>query len=539
MSDWETVKKNIIKRHLSQLEPHELVAGPLENLPLFSTYDELVTWTNDSQTQINQGQNNRVYGGAIGAPINFNNAFMAFMESAAVYLRDVSTVISAVNLYRTGNDEDGAIALMENSTQQISDLRHPDGHPLMVGPFCGVFVPKDYKTSSNPYMGIMYKGTNLTSRELLNDFWAALSVRASGYVWNSQVAEGFYYPLISTYYKTASLVPYTMVRSAISDIANGSTNNVIMHVTGHSLGGAYGALTYAQLTIDGSGVTKAILGDLYTFGAPRVGRGDFSGSFKTAVAAGTTCTGSPWRIVNKKDIVPKVPASPPWPLSLDPYIHIDSAYMIYPDQTPTLQPSEIGTHPTWPALVTSFEPHKTRSYYKSLTYATTQSSPADLGTTWGTLPLPATTLTSDDVDNKAFWNYETTGDSFILENRGDYVVGQLQYGSLIGEITASGNISASFVGSKIFNFDSTEGLFTSENQCVFIKEAKAQLGVYFVVNGVLVGYASVVTKDNQAHGVTDGTLTRGQCIWKFDETSDVLAIQDAMAVDAERLLTIT
>ncbi|GJJ06945.1 hypothetical protein Clacol_001141 [Clathrus columnatus] len=515
MTDFDTIKRKIIKRHLAQLEPHELVAGPLESLPLFSTYDDLVTWTNDSQTQINTGKSNRVYGGTIGSPINFNNAFMAFMESAAVYLRDVSTVIRAVGLYRTNNDDDEAIRLMENSTKQISDLRHPDGHSTMVGPFCGAFFPKDYKTSSNPYLGIAFKGTNLTSREILNDLWAALTVRADGYVWNSQVAQGFYYPLISTYYKTASLVPYTMVRTAISDIVNGSANNVIMHVTGHSLGGAYGALTYGQLTISGSGATKAVLGDLYTFGAPRVGRADFAVPFKAAVAAGTTCIGSPWRIMNFKDIVPKVPASPPWPVSRDPYIHIDSAYIIYPDENPVLQPSEIGTHPTWPAPVISVKPHYTTEYYKSMTYATTHRSPAHLVTAWGTLPLPKTTLSSSEVENKPFWNHQTTANSFTLENRGGYVVGWIQYGSLIGQITALGNVQASLISTKIFNFDTTEGLFTRENQCVFVKEAKAQLGLYFVVAGTVVGYASVVTRDNQAHGVSDGTLTRGQCIWEW------------------------
>ncbi|GJJ06943.1 hypothetical protein Clacol_001139 [Clathrus columnatus] len=539
MSDFEAVKKKIHKRHLAQLESHELVAGPLESLPIFSTYDDLVTWTNDSQTQINTGKHNRVYGGAIGSSINFNNAFMAFMESAAVYLRDVSTVITAVGLYRTNNDDEEAIRLMERSTKQISDIRHPDGHRTMVGPFCGAFVPKDYKTSSNPYLGIAYKGTNLTSREILNDLWAASTVRADGYVWNSQVARGFYYPLISTYHQTPSLMPYAMVRTAISEIANGSANTIVMHVTGHSLGGAYGTLTYGQLTIDGSGATKAVLGDLYTFGAPRVGRGDFAVPFKAAVPAGKTSIGSPWRIMNNKDIVPKVPASLPWPATRDPYIHIDSAYMIYPDQNPALQPSEIGTHPTWPAPVFSVKPHYTTEYYKSMTYATTHRSSVHLVTPWGTLPLPKTTISGSDVENKPFWDHQTTADSFILENRGDYVVGWIQYGSLIGEITAFGNVQASLVNAKIFNFDSTERLFTHENQCVFVKEAKAQLGLYFVVAGTVVGYASVVTKDSQAHGVSDGTLKRGQCIWSFDESPSILDIENAVAADFRRILTIT
>ncbi len=122
---------------------------------------------------------------------------------------------------------------------------------------------------------------------------------------------------------------------------------------GHSLGAAYASLCYAQLLIDGTGTTKASPGDLYTFGSPRVGRGDFAEPLRTGVAA--PC-GSAWRIVNKGDYVTKVPASPPWPISRDPFIHVDALYKIYNDMKPVPGPSEIGTHPTW-AIPTAIKPH--------------------------------------------------------------------------------------------------------------------------------------------------------------------------------------
>jgi hypothetical protein len=117
------------------------------------------------------------------------------------------------------------------------------------------------------------------------------------------------------------------------------------------LGGAYSSLCYGQLCIDGYGTPKASLGDLYTFGSPRVSRADFAKSLKDAVKKG-----SAWRITNKSDYVTRIPASPPWPILMDPFIHVDAQYMIYSNQKPVAQKSEIGTHPTW-EIPTAITPH--------------------------------------------------------------------------------------------------------------------------------------------------------------------------------------
>lgn len=75
-------------------------------------------------------------------PINFNNAFFAFMESAAMYLRcvhiisdakecwfhyvpvcrDTSKIVEAVSTYRSGNNKKDALRLLEESTSQIDAL---------------------------------------------------------------------------------------------------------------------------------------------------------------------------------------------------------------------------------------------------------------------------------------------------------------------------------------------------------------------------------------------------------------------------------
>ena len=115
------------------------------------------------------------------------------------------------------------------------------------------------------------------------------------------------------------------------------------------------SLCFAELCIEGPGTPLASLGDLYTFGAPRVGRGDFAVPFKAAVDS-PQCIGSSWRIVNNKDYVPKVPASPHWPFSRDPFMHVDAAYKIFPDKKPIAEPSEIGTHPNW-SVPTAISPH--------------------------------------------------------------------------------------------------------------------------------------------------------------------------------------
>ena len=54
----EIIKRSVRERHLEQLSQLELVANPLENLPIFADLDDLIQWTKDSQKQINAGKKN-------------------------------------------------------------------------------------------------------------------------------------------------------------------------------------------------------------------------------------------------------------------------------------------------------------------------------------------------------------------------------------------------------------------------------------------------------------------------------------------------
>ena len=68
--------------------------------------------------------------------------------------------------------------------------------------------------------------------------------------------------------------------------------------TGHSLGGALAVLLAATL-LESSVPVKG----LYTFGAPRVGKSDFAARLNEELT-----DAAHWRIVNRNDLVPHVPA---------------------------------------------------------------------------------------------------------------------------------------------------------------------------------------------------------------------------------------
>ncbi len=132
------------------------------------------------------------------------------------------------------------------------------------------------------------------------------------------------------------------------------SHDLTMIKQGHSLSGAYSTLTYAQLSIGGYGTNNVLLGDLYTFGCPHIGRGEFVRAVGKTFVDPQTSASLAQRIVNDGDYVPKVPHS--WRTAEDPFIHVDLAYKIYPTKAPELLPSEIGTclKLEWP---THISPH--------------------------------------------------------------------------------------------------------------------------------------------------------------------------------------
>jgi Lipase (class 3) len=109
---------------------------------------------------------------------------------------------------------------------------------------------------------------------------------------------------------------------------------------------------------------KFYIGDLYTFGSPRVGLNDWASAARTAVSAQTQ--GHAWRTVNAGDPVTMVPPVLPWDAN---FIHLDAGWQISPKQAPTVIPSEIGTHTSTPS---SFDTGPHRAFFLFL------DTPSDL-----------------------------------------------------------------------------------------------------------------------------------------------------------------
>lgn len=119
-----------------------------------------------------------------------------------------------------------------------------------------------------------------------------------------------------------------------------------VHVTGHSLGGSYSSFCYTQLLIDvAPNKMPIVMGDEYTFGAPRVGSDDYAELNSNLVGLQP---GQSWRVVNNQDIVPQVPPTeiPPATKERLDFHNIDQGIQIFPDKLPQPLPSELGA--PWP-----------------------------------------------------------------------------------------------------------------------------------------------------------------------------------------------
>ncbi len=97
-----------------------------------------------------------------------------------------------------------------------------------------------------------------------------------------------------------------------SYLDTGAATNVT--VCGHSLGGALATL----LTLDIGLNTSCRAPTSFTCASPRVGEDMFAGSYNAVVA-------DSWRIVNRQDLVPKLPPTAPLP-----YEHVNTLYELNP-----------------------------------------------------------------------------------------------------------------------------------------------------------------------------------------------------------------
>lgn len=355
----------------------------------------LVDWSDANAATIDHAKARQVFGGKAES-IDWRTAFLPFMESMAVYLRDVSLHVAAWSKMREFGASpdrsathllDEAVDLFLSSTskiQTIADLwdmdfqvlcdlpgNHPDGHPGWDGPYCGLFTSRSTTAAAAPFQGIVFKGTSpIQVGQWKVDFNYQLTPATGGFLDDKQVSEGVFTTLFGDYQTLAdsdTSIPYRTIldlstRSAAAlsgqQAGGGQVHATVTHVTGHSLGASYASLCYAQLLMDvapptsvpGPGSMMMMMGDQYTFGSPRVG-GNAWAAMHTALVGAQR--GRVWRIVNDNDLVPHVPPTDlPRMQDLVDFHHLDSGVRIFPDKDPEALPSEIDQPnlPPYPVL---------------------------------------------------------------------------------------------------------------------------------------------------------------------------------------------
>ncbi|KAG8999835.1 hypothetical protein FRB94_005893 [Tulasnella sp. JGI-2019a] len=292
------------------------------------------------------------------------------MESCATYLRDTTAVVKAVIAYRQG-DIELALEFYNASITQIKKLaaiwgmgfemfcdlvdEHPEKHRLWDGPFCGGFYSLD---KTKPFIGIGFKGTNPSRMgEVLVDWNYQFIQAESGVLFDAHVSTGVYTGLF-TKFESAPDTPMALANLA----ANISTTSSMVHVTGHSLGGSYSTLCFAELLRHsslGQLPPKCTLGDIYTYGSPRLAQRDLGENYVKYLK-----NGSSWRIVNDNDLVPQVPPVKPSSVT-GIFNHINNGIKIFKDKPPQSLSSELGTSPppkSWPKTSELYS-HQTDAYY--------------------------------------------------------------------------------------------------------------------------------------------------------------------------------
>ncbi|KAG8879551.1 hypothetical protein FRB97_001614 [Tulasnella sp. 331] len=378
-SRMEEVQRNISISHLEQLShlglPREAPPPrfPREDKTDPVTFDDLKKWSYDNIKAIDRAKANSCHGGKNGSPIDWNNVFLSFMESCASYLRDTSTLVKSVEAYRDGDNET-ALALYAKSTADIKALAKiwgmgfqmfadlvdeaPDGHWWWDGPFCAGFYSLD---QNKPFIGVAFKGTNPSRlAEDLVDYNFEL-VQAKNTLFDAHVSEGVYTGLFGTF-KSAPKTPMVLITQSVAQVANASRKSSVIHVTGHSLGGSYSTLCFTEFlrySTIGQLPAKCSLGDIYTFGSPRLAERDLGDKLVADLQ-----TGSSWRIVHADDIVPQVPPVTEFPVT-GIFNHIDGGMKIFKNKPTEKLPSELGTSPPdrgWPGA-DELAAHQTREYY--------------------------------------------------------------------------------------------------------------------------------------------------------------------------------
>ncbi|KLO12952.1 alpha/beta-hydrolase [Schizopora paradoxa] len=342
MSKFEQFKNDLQYAHVNQLKAF---SGGIKQMPdegeavPVSSKEEIMAWIDEQEKKgrIEKAKANRVTTPEEQDTPDYSNAVFAVIESAAMYLRRDGAMQKAIKAAQD-NDDMGALRYLNEAQAdieevaerldlrfvQLCDLADVSGEKAYSGAFCGVFVSEE-----NKFVGAAFKGTS-NWKEAKEDMWAKVYEARAPILYGSKVHSGFYFGLFDTFNQGGdSVQPFALIMNGLKFY----DEEYYLHVTGHSLGGAYSTFLHCELNrlVDDPQSTKVTIKDIMTFGSPRTGLKDFANKCGENMQPHQNS----WRFANKWDPVPMVP-----PRIMTGYTHVDTGYKLYKDRQPELIPSE-------------------------------------------------------------------------------------------------------------------------------------------------------------------------------------------------------
>ncbi|KAI9281211.1 Alpha/Beta hydrolase protein [Umbelopsis sp. AD052] len=261
---------------------------------------------------------------------DISKAEVMMLLSALIYERDASKVKEAYQMYADDNDselkedekearENKMHVLLWESEKRVRQIARRWGLHFagvselksLGGPFCGMF----WSTQHNCII-VTLKGTTIDNYEEIMLDAAIQRTDARPFLFGS-CHQGFYESVFpsSGGFANDTRDPYGTILEALHERARkiqsrrDSSDPVNIWVTGHSLGSAMSCLIFARWLRcpEDMDPKLCVLRDAYTIGTPAVGDNDFAAGFASYTNTPYSRTSTLWRIINKKDIITRLP----------------------------------------------------------------------------------------------------------------------------------------------------------------------------------------------------------------------------------------